>query len=114
MGNEYFNAKDYRTALAYYNRSVQVGDDSNKHLALGNRAITKIRLKDYAGAIKDCDAALALQPEYIKCYVRKGMAYRLVRCSAHTHVRARTRTQMHNTHVCTITMHRDIFALIPT
>eukprot|EP00750_Incisomonas_marina_P032867 INCI9392.1.p1 GENE.INCI9392.1~~INCI9392.1.p1 ORF type:complete len:674 (+),score=142.10 INCI9392.1:208-2229(+) len=76
MGNDYFGRKDYKTALAFYNRSVQLSDRSTKHLSLGNRAITKINLKDYNGAIADCDEALALQPNYVKCYTRKGMAFR--------------------------------------
>lgn len=76
MGNDYFGRKDYKTALAFYNRSVQLSDRSTKHLSLGNRAITKINLKDYNGAVADCDEALALQPNYVKCYTRKGMAFR--------------------------------------
>ena len=76
MGNDYFSNKEYKTALGFYNRSVILSDDSNRHLSLGNRAITKIFLKDYVGSIKDCDAALALRPDYVKCYTRKGMALR--------------------------------------
>ncbi len=60
-GNEFFQEKDYRTALVFYTKCVEMSDDRERHLALGNRALTKIHLRDFAGAVKDCDAALKLQ-----------------------------------------------------
>jgi hypothetical protein len=82
MGNDYFALKEYKAALGCYNRSVVLDDDASRHLSLGNRAITKINLKDYAGAVADCDAALALCPDYVKCHVRKGMAYVTHACTS--------------------------------
>lgn len=42
---------------------------------LGNRAMCHLKLEAFGFAISDADAALELDPGYLKAYYRKGSAY---------------------------------------
>ena len=45
-------------------------------VALANRAMAKLKLKDYPGAEQDCTAALQLDATYVKAWLRRGAARR--------------------------------------
>jgi len=73
-GNEAFYAKDYEEAEAYYSRSLQfLADDPS---VWANRALARLKLENQnaAGALEDCEHALAINSRYMKALHRKGKA----------------------------------------
>ena len=72
-GNEYFRSQDYEDAVLYYSRSLQF---ANSAVVLANRASGYLALKKWADAEADGDAAVALDPTYIKGWVRRAAARR--------------------------------------
>merc|ERR1712072_486537 len=71
-GNEAFYAKDYEEAEAYYSRSLHFRADDPSCWA--NRALSRLKLENAAGALEDCEHALAINPQYMKALHRKGKA----------------------------------------
>merc|ERR1712057_24994 len=41
---------------------------------MGNRALSRLKLENPAGALEDCEHALAINPRYMKALHRKGKA----------------------------------------
>lgn len=77
-GNEAFYAKDFEEAEAYYTRSLHFRADDTSCWA--NRALSRLKLGNAAGALQDCDHALAINDRYMKALHRKGKAlYELAR-----------------------------------
>ena len=75
-GNEKFKAGDFEGAIAAYDEGLREGSDSPPGAALlfANRAASRAKLGDHAGALEDADAALARDPGYQKAALRKGTA----------------------------------------
>ena len=76
-GNVAFKAKDYKKAIDLWSQAVAV-DPKNKDVnskILQNRAQAYINLKDYDGAINDCNEALRLDPAYIKAQKMRAKAH---------------------------------------
>jgi DnaJ homolog subfamily C member 7 len=75
-GNADYKAGRWQSAIEKYTEALEV-DPLNKGTnskILQNRALCRIKLKDYAGAIADCDRALALEPSYTKARKTKASA----------------------------------------
>ena len=66
------NLKDYKGAIADYNKAIEI--DSNDAIAYVNRGIAKYLLKDYKGSIADNNKAIEIDPNYTKAYVNRGAA----------------------------------------
>ena len=62
-GNEAFRSGDYKEALVYYNRSIQLSASPAVH---NNRAMAYIKLEEYQNAIIDCNYVLKDEPRNIK------------------------------------------------
>lgn len=75
-GNAEFKGKRYQAAIDKYSEALEV-DPSNKgtnsKLFL-NRALCRVWLKDYKGAITDCEKAISLDPSYTKAKKTKANA----------------------------------------
>ncbi|KAH7418439.1 hypothetical protein BKA64DRAFT_199238 [Cadophora sp. MPI-SDFR-AT-0126] len=75
-GNADYKAGRWQAAIDKYSEALEV-DPLNKGTnskLLQNRALCKNRLKDYAGAIEDCERAIALDPSYTKAKKTKATA----------------------------------------
>ncbi len=71
-GNELFRVGDMKESIQCYSKSIILDKTNAKSFA--NRALAKMKCSppDLQGAIDDCNAALDIDPEYIKAYVRRG------------------------------------------
>ncbi|TAQ87757.1 hypothetical protein B7494_g3920 [Chlorociboria aeruginascens] len=75
-GNADYKAGRWQHAVDKYTEALEV-DPSNKGTnskLLQNRALCRNKLKDYSGAISDCERALTLDPSYTKARKTKASA----------------------------------------
>jgi DnaJ homolog subfamily C member 7 len=75
-GNAEYKAGHWAAAVEKYTETLEV-DPLNKGTnskLLQNRALCRIQLKDYKGAIEDCDRALSLDPTYTKAKKTRASA----------------------------------------
>jgi DnaJ family protein C protein 7 len=75
-GNTQYKAGRWQAALDLYTSALEV-DPTNKGTnskILQNRALCRIKLKQYDDAIADCDKAISLDPGYIKARKTKANA----------------------------------------
>uniref|UniRef100_A0A914E447 RNA polymerase II-associated protein 3 n=1 Tax=Acrobeloides nanus TaxID=290746 RepID=A0A914E447_9BILA len=70
-GNQYFQKKMYNNAVDCYSRALQMRLDP---LVLGNRAQAYLNLKKYEKAYTDADAAIKLDPNFVKGIYRRALA----------------------------------------
>jgi protein O-mannosyl-transferase len=63
--------KDYKGALADYNKILQKDPDNVRVLI--KRGITKINLNDLAGAMEDFTKVITLKPDYSEAYYHRGI-----------------------------------------
>jgi sperm-associated antigen 1 len=70
-GNESFKAGDFEEAVLYYSRSVGFLPSA---FAFANRAMARIKLNQFDGAIEDCTKALRLNSNYSKAMSRRAMS----------------------------------------
>jgi DnaJ family protein C protein 7 len=66
--NDMFKRGKYSDAVAAYTEAITI-DPTNKVTnakLLGNRAMARIKIKEYEEAVADCDQALKLDPSYTK------------------------------------------------
>lgn len=83
-GNAAFKALDYGQAAVHYTQAITnfesiVGEKDEESIEVicacySNRAACSLKLGDHETALKDAEAALALNPEHVKAVFRKGMA----------------------------------------
>ena len=59
IGKSMSQLGNYQEAVKYFNRAIEINPD--QYLSYLNRSLAKYLLKDYIGAIADCDKALALR-----------------------------------------------------
>jgi DnaJ family protein C protein 7 len=75
-GNTEYKAGRWQSAVDKYTGALEV-DPTNKGTnskLLQNRALCRVQLKDYSGAIEDCESALKLEPSYTKAKKTKANA----------------------------------------
>ncbi|KAI0219562.1 TOM (translocase of outer membrane) complex component, partial [Massospora cicadina] len=71
-GQRQFRKNHFGEAIKYYSKGI----DIKPHAVLYcNRAACHANLQSYQATIEDCNAALALNKQYIKAYIRRGQAY---------------------------------------
>lgn len=76
-GNKEYKAGRWQSAIDKYTSALAV-DPSNRSInakLLQNRALCSLRLKLFDAALADCDAAVALDPQYAKARRTKANAY---------------------------------------
>jgi Flp pilus assembly protein TadD len=72
-GNLLFKSGNYSTAIDCYTSSIEAEPTC---VAYANRAMAHLKLNNYDFAIKDCTAALKLDENYVKAWLRRGAAQR--------------------------------------
>ncbi|KAK3374980.1 hypothetical protein B0H63DRAFT_399668 [Podospora didyma] len=75
-GNAEYKAQRWQSAIDKYTAALEI-DPANKGTnskLLQNRALCRIKLKQYDGAISDCEKAIALDPSYLKARKTKANA----------------------------------------
>ncbi len=75
-GNADYKASRWQQAIDKYTEALDV-DPLNKGTnskLLQNRALCRVQLKDYKGAIEDCERAISLDPSYTKAKKTKANA----------------------------------------
>ena len=70
MGRTKFAQKLFNEAVQDFTQGILLDPEMEGYL--NNRAISKKSLKDYEGAIKDCDEAVQLNSEYFPAYVNRA------------------------------------------
>ncbi len=70
-GNKAFAAKKYAQAKKDYTQSIALQPTC---LAYANRAMAELKLDEFSAAESDCTAAIALDPCYVKAYLRRATA----------------------------------------
>ena len=73
-GNELFKAGDFSGAVKNYTEAIKRNPADAK--IYSNRAACYTKLMSFDLALKDCDKAIELDPEFIKAYLRKAMVHR--------------------------------------
>jgi hypothetical protein len=71
-GNECFRAKEYAAAVERYTISLALNPTNGS--VRGNRAAAYLKLRLWAEAAADCDAALEADPNFVKARVRRATA----------------------------------------
>eukprot|EP00984_Skeletonema_dohrnii_P007140 scaffold2577_cov104-Skeletonema_dohrnii-CCMP3373.AAC.2 len=71
-GNELFKVGQINESIQCYTKSILL--DATNAKSFANRALAKMKCSppDFEGAVNDCTAALKIDPNYIKAYVRRG------------------------------------------
>ncbi|KAI3429303.1 hypothetical protein D9Q98_005398 [Chlorella vulgaris] len=82
LGNAAFIAGDWTAALRHYSAALRHCDGLQRpvglHFLHGNRAATHLKLGDAAAALQDAEAALAVEPRWVKALFRKAAALQLL------------------------------------
>lgn len=71
-GNALFSTGDYHGAIKHYTRCVQL--NPNSVLAISNRAMAYLKLKDWQNAESDSSSAIKLDKLHVKSYQRRSTA----------------------------------------
>lgn len=66
-------SSEHQEAVKCYSRSIEL--NSTEAATFSNRAMAYLKLKDFSKAIEDSNSALAIKPDYLKAYHRRGKAY---------------------------------------
>ena len=74
LGNACFKRGEYEAAIAHYTASLE--REGATCAAHANRAMCAIKLERWSDAAADCDAAVAIDPGYLKAHQRRGVARR--------------------------------------
>ena len=74
LGNACFKRGEYEAAIAHYTASLE--REGATCAAHANRAMCAIKLERWSDAAADCDAAIAIDPGYLKAHQRRGVARR--------------------------------------
>jgi small glutamine-rich tetratricopeptide repeat-containing protein alpha len=75
LGNVAISGKDYEGAIQYYSEALELSPEGvNSHIYYCNRAAAHCHLNNYIEAVDDCNASIALKPDYVKSHSRLGLA----------------------------------------
>ena len=72
-GNEFYKAGDTERAIECYTMALKAYPVDAPSYA--NRALCKLKLRQYQGVIQDANKAIEIDQDYIKAYHRRGKAY---------------------------------------
>lgn len=73
LGNSYFKKRDYRKAIEYYSKAIDLYQSPFYYT---NRCTCYMILKDFHNAVKDGLTAISLDPNFEKGYFKTGSAYK--------------------------------------
>ncbi|KAF2712697.1 TPR-like protein [Pleomassaria siparia CBS 279.74] len=73
LGNAKFKEANWPDAVAAYSEMIKRAPDDPR--GYSNRAACMIKLLSFPSAVSDCDAAIKLDPKFIRAYLRKAQAY---------------------------------------
>lgn len=73
--NELFTAGKFEEAEALYTEALELAEAAFRVVLLTNRSAARIGSKKYELALEDAEAALALDPSWLKAYYRKATAF---------------------------------------
>ncbi len=75
LGNTAITQKDYKLAVQMYTEALDLSPAGpNSHVYYSNRAAAYCYMNDYKSAISDCEASIALEPNYAKAVARLANA----------------------------------------
>merc|ERR1712117_171445 len=69
-GNEFFKSGDWANAVKHYTEALKRNPKDAK--IFSNRAACYTKLNAFDLVLKDCDASIAIDPSFVKAYLRKG------------------------------------------
>merc|ERR1712130_188612 len=69
-GNEFFKSGDWASAVKHYTEALKRNPKDAK--IYSNRAACYTKLNAFDLTIKDCDSSIALDPNFVKAYLRKA------------------------------------------
>ena len=72
-GNEYMKNKEFQEAIQCYGKALDLCPTDAA--TFSNRAMAHLKVKEYARALEDAEAAIKLKDDYVKAYHRRGKAY---------------------------------------
>ena len=72
LGNTAFSAGNYADAVKHFTDAI--GVDAANHVFYSNRSAAYAALNDYDAALTDADKTVAIKPDWVKGYSRKGAA----------------------------------------
>ncbi|CCW67125.1 unnamed protein product [Phytomonas sp. Hart1] len=77
LGNSLFVEGKYELAAQFYTRAIELETAATKEKAVcyANRAACFQQTHLYALMAEDCSAAIAIDPENVKAYIRRGIAH---------------------------------------
>eukprot|EP00335_Anophryoides_haemophila_P000124 CAMPEP_0204821160 /NCGR_PEP_ID=MMETSP1018-20131115/4130_1 /ASSEMBLY_ACC=CAM_ASM_000518 /TAXON_ID=46462 /ORGANISM="Anophryoides haemophila, Strain AH6" /LENGTH=101 /DNA_ID=CAMNT_0051921483 /DNA_START=17 /DNA_END=322 /DNA_ORIENTATION=+ len=72
LGNVAFREKRFEEAVENYSQAISHAP--NDHILYSNRSGSYASLEDFENALKDASKAIEIKPDYVRGYVRKGLA----------------------------------------
>jgi len=76
-GNGLYKGKKYDAAIDFYSEALALEPEDNALVLslLGNRAACSIMIEKYKQGLADCEKATALDPKFVKGYLRAGKCH---------------------------------------
>ncbi|XP_044518166.1 small glutamine-rich tetratricopeptide repeat-containing protein alpha-like [Gracilinanus agilis] len=71
-GNEQMKKENFEEAVSFYGKAIELNPTNAVYFC--NRAAAYSKIGDYAGAMRDCERAIGIDPYYSKAYGRMGLA----------------------------------------
>jgi len=74
-GNKHFQHSEFSEAIENYSKALHICPirlTNERSIMFSNRAACYIKLENNERGLKDCNAALKLNPQYMKCLVRRA------------------------------------------
>ncbi|KAG8454568.1 hypothetical protein GDO86_000983 [Hymenochirus boettgeri] len=70
-GNEQMKLENFESAVSFYTKALDLNPTNAVYFC--NRAAAYSKLGNYAGAVRDCEEAITIDPSYSKAYGRMGL-----------------------------------------
>lgn len=74
LGNAAFAKKDFKEAIEYFTKAIEVAPKSTAHVLYSNRSGSYASLKEYQKALSDAEECVKLNTDWAKGWNRKGAA----------------------------------------